>query len=129
MLHSLGAGSPCLATTSRMKDEMAEARTSSVRPASSSRMLSFWDFFQWDLICSSRGTTRVSSPQRTSGCASSIARIRVVPLLRTADCYFVLISRNKVILKIFFLVTLYALFTHCFSAVNPPGHSPDEYKR
>ena len=81
LLHSLGAGSPCLATTSRMKDEMAEARTSSVRPASSSRMLSFWDFFQCDLICSSRGTTLVSSPHLTSGWASSMARINVVPLL------------------------------------------------
>ena len=101
MLHSLGAGSPCLATTSRMKDEMAEARTSSVRPASSSRMLSFWDFFQWDLICSSRGTTRVSSPQRTSGCASSIARIRVVPLLRSQDI---------VILKICFLLKIDTVF-------------------
>ena len=35
LLQSRTAGSPCLAMTSRMNDDMADARTSSVRPASS----------------------------------------------------------------------------------------------
>merc|ERR1719438_607095 len=83
LLQRLGAGSPCLATTSRMKEEMAEARTSSVRPASSNLMLSLLDFFQCDLIWSNLGTTLVSSPHLTSGCASNIALINVVPLLGT----------------------------------------------
>merc|ERR1719507_629995 len=79
LLQSLGAGSACLATTSRMKEEMAESRTSPVSPASSSLRDSFCDFIQWERIWRSLGTTLVSSPHRTAGWASNIARIRVVP--------------------------------------------------
>lgn len=106
LLHSLCAGSPCFAITSRQNwaiallstcendcqliqlgtfntSSMAAIITSLVIPASSRRRLSFSDFSQCDRNCKIRGMTRVSWPHRTSGCASNIARISVVPDLGT----------------------------------------------
>ena len=83
LLHKCGAGSPCLATTSNMKAAKAESMTSSDNPASCKRFHSRAEWAHWLLIPNNRGMTRVSSPHRISGCASNIARIRVVPLRGT----------------------------------------------
>ena len=79
LLHSRGAGSPCLAMISKQNCAIALLSTSLCMPASSSRMLSFSDFIQCERSWRIRGMTRVSWPHRTSGWASSIARISVVP--------------------------------------------------
>jgi len=67
-------------TTSSMKAATADESTSLVRPACCRRFDSFSDFCHCAFIPNRRGITRVSSPQRTSGWASNIARISVVPL-------------------------------------------------
>ena len=80
LLQSLLAGGPCLAMISKMKEEMAESKTSDVIPASLRRRDSKGAFIHCCLNPNIRGTTRVSSPHRMSGCASRRTRSRVVPL-------------------------------------------------
>ena len=89
LLHRRGARAPCFAMMLSMYAPSALSRTSLVTFACDSRCSSFAERCMLLCMARMRGMTRVSSPQRTSGCASSIARISVVPLRGTPPIHII----------------------------------------
>ena len=79
LLQSLVDGGPCLAIISKINAATAESKTSDVTPASCNLLDSNGAFIHCCRRPNIRGTTRVSSPHRISGCASSKTRKSVVP--------------------------------------------------